>query len=194
MNADLSSLIWVRNRFPEKQSIYNLFIAVVFPVHIWAIIIVLQQVPTYILYLKASETIGTIAYTMAFILLECISITFVFILIGALLPQKLLKQQIVAQAALLVPLALCIAYFIHVLDSISFVMFQTYIPNRFWFGIWIVGFIPLLIVSYLIRKYQRLPELLMKYVDRVTIVSLIYIFGDLLAVLVIIWRNVFVSG
>ena len=194
MNANLSSLIWVRNRFPEKQSIYNLFIAVVFPVHIWAIIIVLQQVPTYILYLKASETIGTIAYTMAFILLECISITFVFILIGALLPQKLLKQQIVAQAALLVPLALCIAYFIHVLDSISFVMFQNYIPNRFWFGIWIVGFIPLLIVSYLIRKYQRLPELLMKYVDRVTIVSLIYIFGDLLAVLVIIWRNVFVSG
>ena len=184
----------VRNRFPDKLSVFRLFIAVVFPVHIWAIIVTLKQVPSYLLYLKVDEIIGIVAYTLAFILVECISITVVLMLVGAILPQRLLKQQIVAQSAFLVPLALFIAVDLHVLPHLSFFRFLTYMTNSLVLKLLVVFVLPLLIAGHFVRKYQKLSELLVKYVDRITILSLIYVLLDILGILVIIWRNFLVSA
>jgi hypothetical protein len=171
----------IRNRFPNKHTTFKTFIAVAFPVHIWAIVVTLQRFPSYLLYLKISEIIGIVAYTLSFALLESIIITTLLIIIGAGLPQKIFKEKIVPQAALLTPVALVFANSVRSLGS----TFQE------WIAIWVFGMIPILMIVYLVRKFLKLSEMLSKYVDRVTVLSLFYIAGDFIAVVIVIFRNLF---
>jgi hypothetical protein len=171
----------LRNRFPDKHTAFKTFIAVAFPVHIWAIVVTLQRFPSYLLYLKISEILGIVAYTLSSVLLESITITILWIIIGAGLPQRIFKEKIVPQAALLTPVALVVADSVQSLGS----SFQE------WIAIWAFGMIPILIIVYLVTKFQKLSEWLTKYVDRITILSLVYVFGDLIAVVIVIYRNLF---
>jgi hypothetical protein len=171
----------LRNRFPNKHTTFKTFIAVAFPVHIWAIVATLHRFPSYLLYLKISEILGIVAYTLSFALLESIIITILLIVIGAGLPQRIFKEKIVPQAALLTPVALVVADSVQSLGS----TFQV------WIAIWAFGMIPILIIVYLVGKSQMVSEWLTKYIDRITVLSLVYVFGDLLAVVIVICRNLF---
>jgi hypothetical protein len=181
----------LRNRFPDKHTAFKTFVAVAFPVHLWAIIITFQQFSSYALYLTISEILGIVAYTLASTLLECILITVLLIIIGVGLPQRFFKEKIASQAALLTPMALVVAYYVHSQDSKLFFYFQSYMRFEEWIVIWMFGMIPILIISYFVGKYQKFSELLSKYVDRITILSLVYIFCDLIAVVIVILRNLF---
>ena len=181
----------LRNRFPDKHTAFKTFVAVAFPVHLWAIIVTFQQFSSYALYLTISEILGIVAYTLASTLLECILITILLITIGAVLPQRFFKEKIASQAALLTPTALVVAYYVQSQDSKLFFYSQSYMPFEEWIAIWVLGMIPILMIVYLVGKFQKLSELLSKYVDRITILSLVYVFGDLLAVVIVIYRNLF---
>jgi hypothetical protein len=181
----------LRNRFPNKHTIFKTFIAVAFPVHIWAIVVTLKRFPPYLLHLKISEFLGIVAYTLVSTLLECILITILLITIGVGLPQRFFKEKIASLAAALTPIALVIAYSVQIQDFDASFQFLTYMPFKEWGMTWVFGMIPILIISYFVGKYQKFSELLSKYVDRITVLSLVYIFCDLIAVVIVICRNLF---
>lgn len=171
----------LRTRFPDKHTAFKTFVAVAFPVHIWAVVVTLQRFPSYLLYLKISEILGIVAYTLSSALLESIIITILLIIIGAGLPQRIFKEKIAPQAALLTPVVLVVADSVQRLGS----------TLQEWIAIWVLGMIPILMIVSLVSKFQKLSEWLTKYIDRITILSLVYVFGDLLAVVIVICRNLF---
>ena len=162
-----------------------MFAACVFPVHVWSIVNVLREVPAWVLRLSSWELVGVIAYTQAFALLESVLISLVLILLSVILPGRFFKDRLVAQSSVLVLVTSGWAIAAHYNDEII----------RLWgmrqFLLWSAVYLASIGVVYvLIHRYKRLESLLRALVERVSVLSYLYVFLDFLSVLVVFARNI----
>lgn len=79
-----------------------LFAAVVFPIHAWAILQTLQEVPAWILRLDSWDLTGVLAYTQLYALAESITVLLLLVVAALLLPGRLLRRHLVAQGSMIV--------------------------------------------------------------------------------------------
>lgn len=169
---------------PSRKTVLLLFVAVAFPIHLWAIIITLLRVPAYLLHLSLAQTLGVLAYTFTAILLESVAGTLIF------WPFALLfKEKIIAQAAALMPIALATTYIAQTRDYESVFKYQAYLKITDFARIWAVGLIVIAIAGYLVHRFPKLADFLIRYVDRTLVLTLIYVALDLIAALTLIGRN-----
>jgi hypothetical protein len=182
---------FIQNRFISRREIFLLFSACVFPIHIWAIVNTLRELPSYLLRLNLIEITSIFCYTLFFALIESISISAILILLSALLPTRLFKDFFVYQGSLFLFITsvwiLPIHYRSHLVQGlpISFPFFV------FLLWIWITSYIVLIVASHImIRRKTNFRERISGLLERMTIPALFYILLDVIGILIIAYRNI----
>ena len=173
-----------RQRLPSRQEITLAFAACVFPVHVWTIVNMLREVPAWVLRLSAWQLVGVISYALMVALLESLLLLVGVVVLGTIVPKSVSGYGFVAQAGMIVLLTSTWAVVAHYNDEVI----------RLWgliqFTLWGGGYLVSIGLGYvLIRRFERLTRVLNSVVERVSVLSFIYVFADLLALIVVIVRN-----
>ena len=160
------------------------FGAIAFPVHVWAIINILVIFPAWLLRLSLWELAGAISYPLVEALLESGLVWLVLVGISFVLPRKWLADKFVVLASALVWLLAAWA----ILAQFILVRLLQWGPLQ-----WIPGLIVVVIsfglVIWLIHRFARVESTIKTIVQRLAVLTYIYIFFDVLGLLVIILRN-----
>ncbi|MCJ7537141.1 MAG: hypothetical protein WA997_05425 [Anaerolineales bacterium] len=172
-------------RFPSREEIWITLSSILFLVNVWAIINILRAVPSWILSRTIWEMIGIMSYPLAFALLESILFLIGLIILAVVLPRKILRDNFIAMGSLTALLA-----------TLGMILAHLYGED---FGIWLVRdfgkylllLIGLVLVSWVaVYYFKRLAKTIESVVNRLTPLSTVYLAVDILAVFVILIRNI----
>ena len=170
-------------RLPARNELLPILTAVAIPIHVWALFRILAGVPQWLLRLTGWQLIGTVSYSLALTLIETI-LVFLFVLgLIALISRRRLGN-------LLIPM---VAVF-GVLTTVLMVVFLL-IPMRnilLFAALAFLGYLVLLIGAYLIlRRSDRLAGQLSSLIDRLVPLAVLYLVFDVIAVVIVVVRNLF---
>lgn len=177
--------IFKKQAYITKGDLLLAFAACVIPIHIWSILGLLEEVPAWLVRMNAWELVGAVAYTQFFALLESLAIWLLLVLIlGILTPARLLNGQFLALGSVMV--------FVHALWAVA--VHLNYQDIREWgsrqFLPWLVLYLLSVVAAWLLvtraGQVQRAVRALM---ERLSILSYVYVFVDVLSIFVIFFRN-----
>lgn len=178
-------------RLPPCQEVKLTFLACVFPVHAWAILIFLSELSAYLRRMDAELVFGVFAYSQAAALIESIIITFVLVLLATLLPGSWLKEKFLPLSTVLVYIS---ALWLIPTD------FQKEILQGLSLGLW--GFIFLIwiwFISYIlvlsglwisVRRSASVEKALRAFIERLTVLALFYVAIAVMSIAYLIYRNI----
>jgi len=161
------------------------FAACAFPVHVWAILSILWELPAWILILTPWNMAGVIAYTLAFALLESLTLLSGLLVLAIVLPRRWFRDKFVALSTVAVFVTTGWAILAHYNDA----ALQTWSIKTFllWAGVYLVS----LGFSYtLVQRFTKLEKLVVSLADRLLILGYLYLSLDILSIAVIALRNV----
>jgi len=139
-----------------------------------------QDVPSWVLYLRNWEVIGMVAYTLSYALIETLIVFVIVLLVGMIVPKRWLVDRYIPLASLwLVELAImAIVFQNHIIH---------YLPKRNL----VIGYAMILAVSALIAlRFPKVGTIFRWVAEKLVVLSVLYIFFDVLGLLVVILRNV----
>jgi len=174
-----------KSRFPSRADTWLTFSSILFLVNVWTIVTVLWTVPSMILSRTIWEMIGIISYSLAFALFESILFLIGLIVLAVLLPKKFLRNNFIAMGSLAALLATLGMVFAHIYGE-DFGIW----PFRE-FGQFLLILIGIILVSWvLIYLFTQLASILKSIANLLTTLSSVYLVVDILAVIVILIRNI----
>ena len=179
-------LNFFRKRLPERSEVYTVLGLVVFMVFSWSMRGFFYEVPSFILYFKASQIFATFSYMMGFALVESLLVTLGLGALSLLLPVAWFKQGFVYKsfvtvlvgAIALLWLENTIMAFNNKLPPIDLLLTAASIA----LGAWVVL---LLAFHYIVR----LQKPLLFIADRVGVMAYLYVPLGLLGLIVVLIRN-----
>jgi hypothetical protein len=174
--------------FPSWQQIFPVFLIILFPVTFWSVLNFTRELPSYLMRMKIWEIIGIFAYTQVFALLESTLFLLILIFIAELLPYQLFLKHFTSQGALISLLATLWIIPLHYKSQIldAFPRFE----NTWIWAIWLGLFIALVFgISLLFRRYSKLEQSFHKFIDKLSVVSMMYLTVDVASLGIIIIRN-----
>jgi hypothetical protein len=168
-----------KRRFTPR-GLTQIFVYCAFPVHVWVLVNMFRDVPSWVLYMPGSEIVGMVGYTLSFALFETLFALVLAIMIGMVIPKRWVVDKYIPMISLwLVELAVMAVVFQHYIIA--------YLAKR----TIVMVFAGILVVSSLILlRFPKIGDLFRWIADRLVLLSFIYIFFDVLGVLVVILRNV----
>ena len=171
-------------RLPGRDAIVSVFGVTVFIVHSWAARQFIYLVPSYLYYKPVTDMLAIFFYMMAFALLESFLVTGVLVFLSMITPEKWLRAGFSYKGFL----ALVIA-------SIESIYVQPLLNDLFpaWRVIYAGIFVPLVVFILLALLFHRvlfLQRVLLVVIDRITIMTYIYIPLGLLGLIIVIVRNI----
>lgn len=198
---------WLANQIKDKyplQALYRLFAICAFPIHAWAILMILNDVGWIEVRLELFDTIGYAAYVLLFSLAESLLI-FIFVLAlslpGSLVwpREKLhaLSGGLYLNAALAGFITQVYLFYkeIHpnldkqILKSLPFSDRLDQILILLAAGL--VVFVPVLVQAYYVPRSEKFTTWMNDMLEKIVILSSVYLGLDVLAILLIIARNLF---
>lgn len=150
------------------------------PVNAWAVVNTLYFVPSWILYRDLWDFIGAIAYVLVFSLIEIFGFFILLMLGGYLTPKQWLKDNFIPFSTVIVVEATTIAIVLH------------YFPKLFWQkkGIALAFVVVFVLAAFIINKFPAVKKGINAFVDRVSILSFLYLVLNFAALLIVIIRNI----
>jgi hypothetical protein len=169
-----------RQRF-SHQNLFTLFVACAFPVHVWAIIGLLNQIPAWILRVNLWELAGMIGSWLVFTLLESLIVTLGVIVLMALIPGKWFTEKVVVFCVLFIWLTSIVSVIAH---------FQEPLMRSFWGILIVVAYLAMLPGSYwLLQRFPKFEMGLKSFLERLAILTGLYLFLDVVGLAIVIIRN-----
>lgn len=170
----------------NRRSLWQLFTVCAFPVQIWAVLVMLQELPVFLLRLTVWDVIGIITYLEAYALLETILLWLVLVLMALVLPGWLFRTRLVAQGTLIILLSSVWAVVLH------------FRLNAFWDltsplrTAWIVTYlVSLFLAVYFLHQSQKIEGWLVAFANRVELLATFYLGLGVVGSVVVILRNLF---
>ncbi len=179
---------WAIFRDPafSRRPLWQLFTVCAFPVQIWAVLVMLQELPVFLLRLSLWDIINVIAYIEASTLLESGLIWLVLVLVAAILPGWLFRSRLIPQATVIL-----------LLSSLWAVAFHFRL-NAFWElsrplqMAWIVTyFVSLVLAVYYLHQSKKVEGWLVAFVDRLEPLATLYLVLGVLGAVIVVVRNLF---
>jgi hypothetical protein len=161
----------LRSRFPDKQSIVNVFATAAFIVYGWTIYSSFWKIPSWLFYLRLSEIFSVYAYSFIVNLLESILLTLGVIFLGFLLSGNLWKDGFIS-AGVVILAVLVGSALVHMRLyedpnlRVDFIHSQL----RWWAGTFFIAFA----VSFICVRIIWLKSLLENLADRFVVFLYIY--------------------
>ncbi len=172
-------LPFFKNRFSSEELV-QIFVACSFPIHVWAIPHMLHDVPSWLLRFTRSELLGVLSYTFTFMLAESILAFLCILILGMLIPRRWLERSIVPFCFVLLIeltiLAITLQYFTlrHILYRRLLFVIAVLLAIGFAFGI---------------SRIRKIKFFSVVIIERLTPLTFLYIFFDLIALLIVFMRN-----
>jgi hypothetical protein len=161
------------------------FVAIAFPVHVWAIINILNFLPSWLLRLSIWELAGVIGYPLVDALLESCLLWLVLVVLGLVLPSKWLADKFVALSSILAWLLAAWA----VLVQFIFGRILRWGPAQMIPGSLLVIF-SFVLVTWLVQRHGQLEGWIKRLVQGLVVLTYLYLVFDLLGLVVVILRNI----
>jgi hypothetical protein len=176
-------LTTLRSRLPATYDILLTFIAIVFPIHMQAFIGWMVLVPSLIKRYTLWDTIGVVSYIHVFALIESISLLFVLVFLAVLLPEKYYRSQFVALSTMFifitVPFLFVIKLFVkYRAINLKLLTVLLVYGVLFWF------------LYRLIMRNKRMSKIFLNLTSVLTILSIFYVFVDLITIFVLFVRKI----
>jgi hypothetical protein len=171
--------------YPRKNLVY-LLTACAVPIHVWSIIVLLYEIPGWMLRLNIWDLAGVAAYTMVYALAETLLFAMPVVVLNLMLALAVPRPNgFVAHSALAILLT---GAWIVTANSTLDVL-------RAWGGLQVVAGLGLYLASILAAFFavQRLPRLeaaILSILDRLVVLAFLYLAIDLVSLLVVLVRNV----
>jgi hypothetical protein len=183
----------------SKKGSWNLFLMAALPLHLWAILLVLNDFSWISERTNVWDAIGVGAYGLLYALLESILVFFILLFLGLLLPKRWSENKRISMLTVIYLVAAIWAmigqvYFL-VENPVPQWIFQFLIksghPLRIIYvaALTLVGISVMLPVLWVIRS-ERATYIMTSIIDRLALLSIFYLFFDLIAVIVVLIRNV----
>lgn len=182
-----------------KQGLWSLFLMCVFPQHLWTLILAFRDISWLISRTNLWDAIGNASYAMIYAFFESLVVFFVFALLGLFTPKQWDGNRRVAFMTLLLFVAVIWAMIAQLLYLwniwLPFPVMQfianTGRPLLMLYLISLAIVIPTVTLPILVflRSKKALPSLL-DIMDRLSLLSTLYLFLDLLGLVIVVIRNV----
>jgi hypothetical protein len=167
-----------KQRF-TTQGLTQLFVYCAFPIHVWALINMFRDVPSWLLYMPSRDVVGSVAYTLTFALVETLIVLMVVLLVGMIVPRRwVVKKYVPLTSALLVELA------------VMAIVFQYFIIHHLPKRNLVIGYALILaLTTGIVLRFPKVGAVLRWVSERLVVLSFIYIFFDVLGMLIVVVRN-----
>ncbi len=170
-----------RDRFSRKN-LFAVFVACAFPVHVWAIISLLNQVPAWILRVNLWDLAGMIGLTLVFALVESLLVTAGVVLLAALIPGRWFTERFVALSAAVIWLTSLVSMFAHLQEPLV----------RSFLGVLIgAAYLAALAASaWALTRYPRFGVALNGLLEKLAVLTAFYLTLDGIGLVIVILRNI----
>jgi hypothetical protein len=181
----LPLIIAVYRRIPSRRNIIYAYMAALFPIQAWSIYNLLREVPAWLRQMSGWDLIGVVSYTQMFVLFESVFIFLPLVFLSALLPASWFSGKFVALSTGIVYLSAAWFILSHITDL---PLLSSSLPR---FLPWNVLFwLSQILFFSLIHYSPKLESIIASFVDRLAVLSVLYLSIDLAAVLIVVIRNV----
>ncbi len=187
----------------SSGDLITLFLVVAFPIHAWSIFMVLQDFQWVMeRTVSAWDGIGYAAYSLTFALFESIVIFLIIWLLSFLLPTEWKSNKTIAGMTIVIMSVSLWAilnqlYFFYIETPLVMSIPQTFIsldhPIRWFYSAAGIGFLLMLalivVPLFFINRSKKFTKAVMSVIDRLIILSGLYIVLDVAGIIVILIRN-----
>ena len=180
----------VKHRIPTRRELWLLFVAVVFPLNVWSILMFLHESPAYMRRMGVGDMFGIFSYSQAFALIESLVVLGALVFVCIALPRRMFKDKFVAQGTIFMFVTFIwiipVHYQIQILDKLSWNMAIYQVGVVIWI---ITFFLAIVGMSLMIRRSQKAEQGANTFVEKLAVLSAIYILIDIVGFIVVIYRN-----
>ena len=186
-------------QYYSKQEIWTLFLIAAFPLHVWALILFFWDFSWIEERAGTWNAIGVGAYALVIALVESVFVLLVALLLGFLIPKVWSPKVRASTMALIIMLVSVWA----ILGQLYFI----YAPNLTWliltlkplsrslYMLYLV-LVGIIVISFVIPIWfalssQKFRKGLDAVVGRVSFLTIFYLVFDVIAIIIVAWRNNF---
>lgn len=179
---------WITNRLSRRDQVVSLIIAGLLPVHIGGYMQFFLFFPANILRFDLAQLLGIFGYFSTYLLLESTIVLVICILIGVITPQFIWKRRFPA-------LLISTIIFLSVFGLVAFLVINhlgSGSAQPFIIGVGVVIALGLMIVVvniFNIYKRDGYTQKIYSLADRLVPLIFIYLFFDLVGLVVVLIRN-----
>jgi hypothetical protein len=144
-----------------------------------------EKLPSWLLFVSVRDVFGAFAYTQLFAFFESLVVCLGLVLASVLLPRRVLRDKFVSQAAMLALL----------LSTWAIVLQLIFLKHSSWsvktLALWSIPCLIAIGVSYLlIERYRRVEQAIRSLVERLSVLTYVYVFLTVVSVIAILLRNI----
>lgn len=156
-----------------------------FLVHVWAYYSLADSLPAWLLRLDAWDLLGLISYVLAFALWESLAIWIALLVLAMLLPAAWLRQRFLLRSTLIALVAALWALLFHFrLGELA--------PRVMQWPLWLgMILLSLCLAGFLGGRLVKLEATLHTALEKVFVLSIIYLGLDVVAMIIVLIRNLF---
>lgn len=158
--------------------------AAAFPVHVWAILNIMREIPAWILRLSLWDVVSVVAYSLLFSLLETLILFAGIVLLAVVLPRRWLGDKLVPLATAV--LFLTAGWFVILQINGGWITNRQVVPLAIWAGSYLLVLAGALFVVF--RK-TAVARGLHSFSQRLLVLSVLYLVVDLIGLAIIVARN-----
>lgn len=185
------------NRY-SRSGLWLLFLTTAFPIHLWTIILVLRDFSWVAERTNAWDAVGVAAYGMLFAFIECVFVFAIVVLVGFVLPKQWGEKKRIAFLSLLVFLVALWAivgqlYFLWNLNlppALTMFLAGSAHPLRWLYaGLFVLVSLTVVVPVYIFIRSEKVSSSIYNIVDRIAVLSAIYLVFDGIGLVIILIRN-----
>ena len=174
-------------KMPPRQQSGEAFLLCAFPIAVWSWIIFLYNLPSLLLSMRLSQIIAVFAYLQVVALLESGLLFFIILALVVLLPIRLYRNYFISQTGLIV-LALS-GWAVGLHYKSEQIAMGTANSEGNWLTIWSIAWLVAFFGSAIsLRYFPRLEKLFSAFIDRLSVVSGVYVIIALISLPYLIFR------
>jgi len=183
----------------SRQGLWFLFLTCAFPLHFWTLILVFRDVSWLTERTNVWDAIGVAAYAMIFAFTESVVIFLIIVLLGFLTPKRWQVEKRVAFLSLLILITAIWGMIAQLLflwniflppPAIQFLRSSSH-PLRIMYAVClIVVTATVLLSAYAFLRSNKAVKIMQDLMERLSLLTMFYLFFDLLALMIVIIRNI----
>lgn len=172
----------MNHKLNDRGDVLSILAACAVPINMWSFLLIASVMPQWLLRLTGWQVVGSVSYTLALTLLETLVVFGIAMALIFLLPRRFLGKVAVPLMAVFVVLTMALTVLI-VITSFNKA------PRL---AIGAAVYVVLMLVSYFaITRNEKVAAIVNSIVVRLVPLAMLYLLFDVVAVLIVIVRNLF---
>jgi len=183
----------------SKQGLWTLFLVCAFPFHIWTIVLAFRDFSWVTERTNSWDAVGVLSYGLIFAFIESVVVFLAIVLLGFLVSKKWEEDRrnvMLGNLVLIASLWAMASYLFFMLNvtlpgqAVDFLV-QLKHPVRFLYAVSLaLAGITVMLPTYLILQSNKILNLVKGLFERLSLLTIFYLFFDFIGLVVVIIRNV----